>query len=75
MYNIYIYMDKLNFFIIIIFSVLIGLYIHFKYYNKLSKYNKSKFIYYFFLYQLCEFQNLEMLIRQLLLKVNKKILK
>jgi uncharacterized membrane protein YedE/YeeE len=39
-------MDKLNFFIIIIFSVLIGLYIHFKYYNKLSKYNKSKFIYY-----------------------------
>lgn len=44
MYNIY--MNKLNFLIIIIFSILIGLYIHFKYYNKLNKYNKLKFAYY-----------------------------
>ena len=40
-------MDKLNFLIIIIFAILIGLYIHFKYYNKLNKYNKLKFVYYF----------------------------
>jgi hypothetical protein len=39
-------MNKLNFLIIIIFSILIGLYIHFKYYNKLNKYNKLKFAYY-----------------------------
>ena len=39
-------MNKSNFFIIIIFSILIGLYIHFKYYNKLNKYNKLKFAYY-----------------------------
>ena len=38
--------NKIHFVIILIFSIIIGLYIHFNYFNKLSKYNKLQFRYY-----------------------------